>query len=124
MSTLSTRSGASAGAKPKTAASTSKAREQESTADALNTMSAAIQCLKDEMLQRFDETSRQISQMREELKGSIELVSNWTAALEGTTESLQMAVSAHSDNFVRLEDQVLQLRKDVKTLTVCSPLLS
>ena len=70
------------------------------------------------MLQRLDENSRQIAQLREELKSSITLVNNRAAALEGTVESLQTAVSAHSDNFVRLDDQVLQLRKDVKTLTV------
>ena len=60
---------------------------------------------------------QQISQLREELKGSIEHVSSRTAALEVTSESLQTVVSAHSDTIATLEVQVQQLRKDMKTST-------
>ena len=120
-----TRANTRSSVKPQAGTSASGARDQESTGDALHTMTDVIQCLRDDM-KRMEESvishltlelKQQISQLRDELKRSIKDVSNRTMALEVAPEIMQTAVSANSDAIDILEVQVQQLRKDMKTST-------
>lgn len=82
----------------------------------------AIQSLREDLLNKIDENAKtqslelkqHISQLRDELRGSIDKVSSRTKALEATVESLESACSRYSDVIARLEQDIEKLSKALK----------
>lgn len=102
-----------------------KANESaESTSSGQSAILQAINSLRTELLAKMDEKAemqneeirKQISGLRDELKGAIDQANIKANALEERTAGLETAANTHSDAIANLEQQVAELKKEVVSL--------
>lgn len=96
----------------------------ESTSSGQSAILQAINSLRNELLAKMDEKAemqneeirKQISGLRDELKGAIDQANTKANALEERTAGLETAANTHSDAIANLEQQVAELKKEVVSL--------
>lgn len=96
----------------------------ESTSSGQSAILQAINSLRNELLAKMDEKAemqneeirKQISGLRDELKGAIDQANIKANALEERTAGLETAANTHSDAIANLEQQVAELKKEVVSL--------
>lgn len=96
----------------------------ESTSSGQSAILQAINSLRNELLAKMDEKAemqnkeicKQISGLRDELKGAIDQANIKANALEERTAGLETASNTHSDAIANLEQQVAELKKEVVSL--------
>ncbi|GAA6090575.1 uncharacterized protein LOC117469232 [Tachysurus ichikawai] len=95
-----------------------------STSSGQSAILQAISSLRNELLAKMDEKAemqneeirKQISGLRDELKGAIDQANIKANALEECTAGLETAANTHSDAIANLEQQVTELKKEVVSL--------
>lgn len=96
----------------------------ESTSSGQSAILQAINSLRNELLVKMDEKAemqneeirKQISGLRDKLKGAIDQANIKANALEERTAGLETAANTHSDAIANLEQQVAELKKEVVSL--------
>ncbi|GAA6101771.1 uncharacterized protein LOC117469232 [Tachysurus ichikawai] len=95
-----------------------------STSSGQSAILQAISSLRNELLAKMDEKAemqneeirKQISGLRDELKGAIDQANIKANVLEERTAGLETAANTHSDAIANLEQQVTELKKEVVSL--------